>query len=156
MPQRSSTERLLRWLIFLCLSLSFIINTHTRFPGILPNDDILSLLQLFASKNPTGEIAAKILLNGGYDPCSKFPENSTFWTINNACDAGFIPDFKNKYCYILLPDKENIETGADYCKNSYYSELVTFDSNSEVDGFKILLSKGKWLSSISNTVYTRV
>ncbi len=108
----------------------------------MPEDDILSLLQLFASKDPNDEIAAKILLNGGYDPCSKFPENSTFWSNNNACDDGFIPDFKNKYCYIRLTEKANFKTGEDHCKNSYNSELVTFDSNSEVDGFLTLLSKG--------------
>jgi hypothetical protein len=105
---------------------------------------------LLASKNPTNEIAAKILLHGGYDPCSELPANATIWTDNPECDDGFVPDFKNKYCYILSPEKNNLKAGENYCKDNYDSEFVTFDSNAEVDGFHSLISTGKWLISSYN------
>jgi len=41
-----------------------------------------------SSKNPNSEIAAKIVLDGGYDPCKTFPEDNVFWTKNPACDPG--------------------------------------------------------------------
>jgi hypothetical protein len=103
------------------------------------------MLQLLASKNPSNEIAAKILLNGGYDPCPEFSANTTIWTNNLGCGAGFIPDDKNQYCYIILPDKNSLQIGESYCRKSYDSDLVTFDSNSEVDGFLTLVNNGKWL-----------
>ena len=114
----------------------------SRFPGIQSKDDILSFLTLMASKNPVNDIAAKILLHQGFDPCSKFPENSTFWTKITGCDAGFIPDHKNGYCYMLLPNTENLEDGDNFCRNNYDAELIMFDSNSEVDGFISLINKG--------------
>jgi hypothetical protein len=116
--------------------------SNFSFPGLLPKDDILLLLKLMASKNPTKDIAAKILLNGGYDPCKKFPPNATFWTNNIDCDAGFISDNLGGYCYMLLPDKENVDNGDKYCKNINDAELISFDRAIEVDGFLSLLSNG--------------
>ncbi len=101
------------------------------------------MLKLLASKNPNKEIAAKILLDGGYDPCSKFPPNATFWASKMECDAGFIHDNTGGYCYLLLHDKENIENGDKYCRNKYDAELISFDKTIEVDGFLNLLSNGK-------------
>jgi hypothetical protein len=112
------------------------------FPGILPKDDILSLLKLMASKNPQNDIAANILIDGGYDPCRKFPDNSTFWTNKIGCDPGFTADDKSGYCYMLLPNKENIQDGDKYCKNYYDAELVSFDTSSEVNGFLKLFTEG--------------
>ena len=63
------------------------------FPGITVEDDIIGLLQLMASKNPNSEIAAKIVLEGGYDPCKTFPENDVFWTKNAACDPGLPQEY---------------------------------------------------------------
>ena len=51
-----------------------------RFPGLKPKDNILSLLLLMASKNPNNDIAARVVLDGGYNPCQTFAENSSFWT----------------------------------------------------------------------------
>jgi len=124
------------------------IDFYDRFPGILPQDDILLLLKLMASKNPSKEIAAKIIVDGGYDPCIKFPPNATFWTSNLDCDPGFIPDNIGGYCYMTLPDKANLENGEKYCRNNYDAELILFDRSIEVDGFLNLLTAGKiWLSN---------
>ncbi len=95
-----------------------------------------------ASKNPTEEIAAKILLDKGYDPCKKFPDNSTFWKNNVGCDAGFIPDKNGGHCYMLLQCKENFQDGDNYCKNYFDAELLSFGGNLEVEGFIKLFSKG--------------
>ncbi len=95
-----------------------------------------------ASKNPQTDIAAKVLLDGGYDPCTKFPDNSKFWTNYTGCEAGFFPDSKNGYCYMLMPNKRNFQDGEKFCKLDYDAELVSFDTNSEVDGFFSLIYKG--------------
>ena len=115
---------------------------QSSFPGITPKDDILSLLNLLASKNPTGQIGATILLHGGYDPCSEYPANATFWTNNIGCDSGFIPDSNNRYCYLQLPDEFNFQVGENYCRINHDSELLLFDTNSEVDEFMTLLNNG--------------
>jgi hypothetical protein len=95
-----------------------------------------------ASKNPTNAIAADILLHGGYNPCKKFPSNSTFWTNKNACDDGFVPDYANGYCYMLLPTKKPLEQGIDYCTDNYDAELLLFEKNSQVDGLITLINDG--------------
>ncbi len=112
------------------------------FPGILPKDDILSMLKLMASKNPSNDIAATILLHGGYNPCTKLSSNSSVWKSNIGCDAGFFPDKKTGYCYKLLPHKRNLEDGENDCKNNYDAELILFDTNIEVDGFLKLIASG--------------
>jgi hypothetical protein len=94
-----------------------------------------------ASKNPSNDIATTILLHGGYNPCEKFPSNSSLWKNSIGCDYGFYPD-NTGYCYMLLPDKGNLEDGVNECQNNYDAELVLFDSNKEVDGFLKLISSG--------------
>ena len=111
-------------------------------PGLLPKDDILSLLKTMTSKNPSSEIAAQILLDGGYDPCLKFDDNDPFWTNHIGCDDGFIPDYKNGYCYLLLPSKKNLQDGIDSCADNYDAELILFEKNAQVDGFLTLMNKG--------------
>ena len=60
-----------------------------------------------ASKNPNSEIAAKIVLEGGYDPCKTFPEDDMFWTKNAACDPGLPQKYFSGpgiyFCQILVP-----------------------------------------------------
>jgi hypothetical protein len=56
-----------------------------------------------ASKNPNNDIAAKIALNGGYDPCPTYRLGGAFWDANEGCDPGFVPDYTNGYCYMVLP-----------------------------------------------------
>lgn len=127
------------------VTLKSYLNTYLfyyRFPGLLPGDDVLSLLELMASKNPTSEIAADILIRGGYNICKKFPDNSTFWSNKGECDDGFIPDKINGYCYTLLPSKKTLQEGIDYCANNFDSELLLFEKNSQVDGFISLLNMG--------------
>jgi hypothetical protein len=103
-----------------------------------------------ASKNPSSEIAAQILLDGGYDPCLKFDDNDTFWSNHIGCEDGFIPDYKNGYCYMLLPSKKTLQEGIDYCADNYDAELILFEKNSQVDGFITLMNKGKYVSRISD------
>ena len=98
-----------------------------------------------ASKNPTGDIVAKMLLNGGYNPCIKFPENHTFWTNNIGCDPGFVPDYTNGYCYMLLPTKKTFQEGVDHCADNYDAELLLFEKNSQVDGVIKMINDGKLL-----------
>jgi hypothetical protein len=96
-----------------------------------------------ASKNPTNDIAANILLDGVYDPCTKFPENDTFWAKHKSCDVGFTADNISGYCYMLLPNKKTLLDGDKFCKKYHDAELVSFDKSSEVDGFFKLFAKGK-------------
>ena len=105
-----------------------------------------------ASKNPTNDIASKILLDRGYDPCSKYSENPTFWTSIKACDPGFIPDFTNGYCYIMLPNTKNLQDGDDLCRNNYDGELLLFDTNSEAVGFVTLVNTGIYNSMASGAI----
>jgi len=121
----------------------YFICYNYRFPGILPKDDILKLLKIMASKSPSNDLAADILLHGGYTPCSRFPENSQFWKKHIGCDPGFIPANGSGYCYMLLPDKKNLEDGNKECQSNYDAELLSFNTNSEVDGILNLLAKGK-------------
>ena len=95
-----------------------------------------------ASENPTNDIAATILLHGGYNPCTKFSANSTLWKNNIGCDDGFLPDRNGTYCYMFLPQKRSLEDGETECKNDYDAELILFDTNKEVDGFLKLISSG--------------
>jgi len=95
------------------------------------------------SKNPTGDIVAKMLLNGGYNPCNKFPQNHTFWTKNIECGDGFVPDYTNGYCYKLLPTKKTFQEGLDYCAGYYDAEILLFEKNSQVDGFVKMINEGK-------------
>ncbi len=113
---------------------------HYSFPGIQPKDDILSLLKLMSSKNPSNDIATQILLHRGYDPCLKFTDNEKFWSSYKPCEPGFIPDFKNGYCYYLLPIKKNLQDGDDFCRNNYDGELLLFDKNSEVEELITLIN----------------
>ena len=115
---------------------------HFRFPGLLPKDNILSLLQILASKNPSNDIAAKIILDGGYSPCQRYSEDDIFWSKNIGCDSGFIPDYINGYCLMVLPTKETLTDGDNLCKNNYDAELILFDKNEEVDSMITLIKTG--------------
>ena len=112
------------------------------FPGILPKDDILSLLKLMSSKNPMNNLAAKIALDGGYDPCSKFSGNEKFWSQMTACETGFIPDYSNGYCYKVLPTFDTLNDGKKKCEYDNNAELLLFNSNSEVTEFINLILSG--------------
>jgi hypothetical protein len=104
------------------------------------------------SKNPSNDLAADILLHGGYDPCSKYPSDSSFWAKHIGCDTGFIPASESGYCYMILPSKENYQDGNKICQSNYDAELLSFDTNSEVNGFLKILTvdklqaKGKFTS----------
>ncbi len=112
------------------------------FPGMLPQDDIINLLKMLSSKNPVNEIAAKIALDGGYDPCSKFTGNENFWKNTPHCDLGFVVDHANGYCYKVLPSLENFNDGKITCNYNYDAEMVLFYSDPEVKSFINLALKG--------------
>ncbi len=118
------------------------------FPGLFRSDDILSLLNLMSSKSPFDDIAAKIVLDGGYDVCKKFPPNDVFWINNVGCDYGFIPDATNGYCYTVLSTLENLDDGESGCKIQYDAELLLFDTKSQVEGFIKLVRSGICLRSV--------
>jgi len=88
------------------------------------------------------DLAAKIALDGGYDPCSKFSGNESFWTKTPECDADFIPDRENGYCYKVLPNLNNLNDGQSECEYVYAAEMVLFNSNKEVDGLINLIQTG--------------
>lgn len=99
----------------------------------MPTDDILSLLKLLASKNPTNDISAKIAFDGGYDPCKNFAVNQIFFTENVGCEPGFVTDDEYGYfCYRVLPTLETLNEGEKKCEYSYDAEAVLFHTNYEV------------------------
>ncbi len=121
----------------------------SSFPGIVPKDNILSLLKLMASKNPNNDIAAQIALKGGYDPCPVFRLGGAFWDENEGCDPDFIPDYANGYCYKVLPELASLDDGENNCEYYYDAEMVLFESNKQVNGLISLIKSG----TIYNKLY---
>ena len=95
-----------------------------------------------ASKNPTNEIAAKIALDGGYDPCKTMNKSDLFWRINEGCGPDFITDFLSGYCYKVLTTVKNLDDGEKICNYNFDAELIMFDTNSEVEGLLTLIKTG--------------
>ena len=96
-----------------------------------------------ASKNPVNEIAARIALDRGYDPCQRFLDDDIFWRNKNECDPDFVPDPDNGYCYKVLSTESNFDDGVNDCILNSDAELVEFNSNSEVNGLIKLIETGK-------------
>jgi hypothetical protein len=113
------------------------------FPGIVPEDNILDLLKLLSSKNPSNDIAAQITFDDGV--CQKINENGSFLMENPECDSGFVPDHANGYCYKILTDLKSFDDGDDACENQLDAELLLFDLPQELDGFINLIDKGRCL-----------
>ena len=95
-----------------------------------------------SSKNPVNEISSKIALDGGYDPCTKFTGNESFWSKNAGCDPGFIAGDGNEYCFKVLPNLETISDGKRKCQYEYGAEMIVFFSNSEVLRFFNSVQRG--------------
>ena len=112
------------------------------FPGLLPEDNVLDLLKMMSSKNPTIEIFSKFLLDGGYDLCKQLSENQTFWKNKSECDPGYITDSKTGYCYIVHSTFENFDDGENICVQQYDAELLAFDTNFELSGIIELFKTG--------------
>jgi hypothetical protein len=113
------------------------------FPGAFPDDNILGLLKLMSSKNYKTDLAAKIALDGGYDPCTKFSGNENFWRERAGCEPGFVADKSNGYCYKVLPTLESFNAGEKRCKFDYFAEILLFTTDSEVIGLLDLIQRGK-------------
>ena len=128
--------------------ISYKVNLFNfSFPGVLPNDDIISLLKIMSSKSPVNEIAAQIALDGGYNPCYKLYGNESFWNDHVGCEPGFVSDHAKEYCFKVLPDLENMSDGKSKCKDNSAAEMVLFDSNSQVLHLLDLTQKGKVIFS---------
>jgi hypothetical protein len=96
-----------------------------------------------SSKNPVNEIAANIVLEGGYDPCNTHNGDEMFWTKSEGCDKGFIEDPNKDYCYKVLPTLENLNDGQRKCEYEHDADLILFSTNSEVLSFLKLAETGK-------------
>ncbi len=113
------------------------------FPGIVPEDNILDLLKMLSSKNPSNDIAAQIAFDDGV--CQKINENGSFLMETPECDSGFVPDHDNGYCYKVLSDLKTFDDGDDACENQLDAELLLFDLPQELDGFINLIKTGRCL-----------
>jgi hypothetical protein len=98
-----------------------------------------------ASKNPTSEIAAKIALDGGFDPCETMNKSDLFWSSHEGCEPDFIGDDQNGYCYKVLSTLENLDDGEKLCNYQSDAELLMFDTNSEVKGLIRLIKNGTFI-----------
>ena len=111
------------------------------FPGLTPDDDILSLLKFLNSKNPDNDIAAQIAINKKFDPCI----DASTSKLLTKCDDGFVPDYVNGYCYRVHPIQKDLNEGDFECDFDYQAEMIQFETNGAVDGFISLLKSGKKL-----------
>ena len=120
------------------------------FPGIKQEDNILSLLKLIASKNPTNDVIAKVGFDGrrGSSKCQNVNPKLPFWTSDPICDADFVPDVANGYCYKLLPDLMSLDDGDEFCNSNYDAEVVGFDTKGEIHGLAKLIAKGKLINNL--------
>jgi hypothetical protein len=109
----------------------------------VPEDNIIDLLKMMSSKNPSNDITARIAFDNGV--CQKINQNSKFLKENPACDPGFVPDHLNGYCYKVLTDLKTFDDGDDACENQLDAELLLFDLSQELDGFIDLIDRGKCL-----------
>jgi hypothetical protein len=98
-----------------------------------------------ASKNPTNEIATRIALSGGYDPCLTHSTDGILWTKKVGCDPYFIPDYENGFCYILLSTKENFGDGEMICKSNFDAELLLLDTNNQAKSLIKLIETGLFI-----------
>ena len=118
------------------------------FPGIYPQDNIISLLKLLASKNPKNDIEAAVVIAGDsdfpYDPCKAFDPEASFWSDTPPCDPDFIPDNKGGYCYKILSQKLSRDDGEKHCEYNYDAEMILFDQANQSIGFISLFKSGSF------------
>ena len=118
------------------------------FPGLLPGDNVINLIKLLTSKNPDGDIAASVALEGGYNPCdnsSTFNQTQTMKrkrSTGSDCKDGFVADNVNGFCYTVLPKSTYLSDGSTYCTDTFEAEALTFEKDSQVDGLLGLLTSG--------------
>ena len=120
-----------------------IVMCKDRFPGLKKRDDIVGLLNLLASKNPSKYIISQIAAYQVYDICETYNSKDSFWNDSLGCDPDFVPDYTGGYCYKVMPEKSNKFDGEMSCSLIDDAELLKFDRNIEAKGFISLLSKGK-------------
>ena len=118
------------------------------FPGLLPGDNVINLIKLLTSKNPDGDIAASVALEGGYNPCdnsSTFNQTQTMKqkrSTGSDCKDGFVADVVNGLCYTVLPESTNLDDGSSKCIDTYEAEALYFNKDSQVDELLVLLTSG--------------
>ncbi len=72
------------------------------FPGLLPGDDVVSLVKLLTSKDPDGDITAAVALEGGNDEST----SSTFQK-KNTLDFILDPNLKSEADLAIARKKSN-------------------------------------------------
>ena len=66
------------------------------------------------------------------------------------CPNGFVLDSVNGYCYKVLEILDYQSSAMKDCDDAYdTAELLVFNNDAEVNGFKNLLTKGMFLLSIA-------
>ena len=115
---------------------------------MLPGDNIISLAKLLTSKNPDGDISAAVALEGGYNPCDNSSVVNQTQTMRRKrssgsdCEAGFVADVINGFCYTVLPESTYFDAGSTNCTDTFEAEALTFQKDSQVDGLLGLLKSG--------------
>ncbi len=114
----------------------------SSFPGILPSDEVMDLLQLMISKNPDADLSSKVIFEGGYNPCANDSKSVTSRRKRQAalgCADGFVLDANNSLCYRVYGDILDFTMAQQTCSD-INSNILRFEGESEVKGFMDLLS----------------
>ncbi len=124
---------------------------YSSFPGLLPGDNVVSLVKLLTSKDPDGDIAAAVALEGGYNACSNSSQQlRKKRSTENDCGAGFVADVVNGFCYNVLPTSTFIDDGSSKCKNTFEADVLKFENDNQVDGLLGLLHSGEFQADLYN------
>jgi hypothetical protein len=114
------------------------------FPGLQPGDDVVSLVKLLTSKDPDGDIAAAVALEGGYNACGNSSQQSRKKrSTDSDCGAGFVADVVNGFCYTVLPTSTFLDDGDSNCIKNFEAEVLVFENDYQVDGLLGLLKSGE-------------
>ena len=116
---------------------------------------LTDVIRLMTSDSPDPVIKAAVGLNGGYDPCSNYQQNSSDETPTlsirrrkrsaddfEGCDTGFVTDNSSDYCYSTLSGTDDPDAAYGLC-NNLDANLILFDNDYQVQGFINLTLQGK-------------
>jgi hypothetical protein len=67
------------------------------------------------------------------------PKRST----GNGCDAGFVADTANGYCYTVLPDVTDLENGKTICGENFDADLLQFENDTHVTALLAILKSSE-------------
>jgi hypothetical protein len=126
----------------------------SSFPGILPSDEVMDLLQLMISKNPDSDLSSKVIFEGGYNPCANDSKSVGSRRKRQAalsCADGFVLDANNSLCYRVYGDLLDFTMAQQTCSD-INSNILRFEGESEVEGFMDLLSSCKNIVNLDLTL----